>query len=257
MAKRKKKRLRKWVKVTLAVLAVTAGGTVSVRMMNSSHASAVGAGVPEAATATASASAPAAEEISVDELDATPEPTAETTSAPLPFGNRGRLHIGDWSVALNGSDTGNNSDLQTYADAPDSAAYLEYKDKVMICDHASQGFSVIMSLQIGDKVTIETEDGTVTTLECTALYPDSYYKDGYVMMPDGTSAWDNPDGQYIMQTNQGADGNSLYLAMFNPVKDEAEATAETPDTAKPEETAKATASAKASASASAETDDEH
>ena len=220
MAKRKKKKLRKWVKVTLAAMAVCAGGSVSMRLVNSAHAEAASVPAAAEATAYADASAMPVEEVKVDSLNMTPEPTAEATEPALPFGNRGRLHIGDWSVALNGSDTGNNTDLQAYADSPDSAAYLEYNNRVMICDHASQGFSVIMSLQVGDKVTIEKEDGTSTELECTAIYPDSYYKDGYVMMPDGTSAWDNTDGTYIMQTNQGSDGNSLYLAMFNEVEQE-------------------------------------
>lgn len=214
MAKRKKKKLRKWVKVALGVLVVAAGSRIIISSANHARETA-SAAVPEASESTPMP----VEEVSVDALGATPEPTAEASATALPYGNRGRLYIGDWSVALNGSDTGNNTDLQSYADAPDSAAYLEYNDKVMIADHASQGFSVIMSLQVGDKVTIQQEDGTEQALECTALYPDSYYKDGYVMMPDGTSAWDNTDGQYIMQTNQGSDGNSLYLAMFNEVDD--------------------------------------
>lgn len=244
--KKHKKRLRKWVKVTLGVMAAAAlacgGYRVAILTHNSELASTATMTPSASAEASASvvptaSSAPIASEIDVTASTADSE-IAAADAKSLPLGNRGRLYIGDWSVQLNGDDNNDASALQTAADEPDSASYAEYNGKVMISDHANQGFSCIKALSAGDKITLRDADGNESTLVVVASYPDSYYKDGYAMLPDGTDAWKTQDGEYILQTNGDENGDALYIV--------------TCKVEEPEETADAEASASPSASASAD-----
>lgn len=249
--KRKKRRLRKWARVTLGAMAAVAllGGGYAIAIHAGKPVAAVTSAPVESAqlvtsTSEASASAsPSATESAVpiaSEIDAQSSTAdAEIAAADeqkLPLGNRGRLYIGDWSVQLNGDDKNDASALQTAADEPDSASYAEYSGKVMISDHANQGFSCIKALQVGDQITLKNADGEETALVVTATYADAYYKDGYAMLPDGTDAWKTTDGSYILQTNGDDNGDTLYIVIC----DEA-----------PEESASPDASASAEPSASA------
>lgn len=246
--KRKKRRLRKWARVTLGAMGAIAlmGGGYAIAMsangpLSASTAAAVDSAPAESAQALmdtdgsavgASADASAAPTDSAvpiaSEIDAESTESAEITAADtakLPLGNRGRLYIGDWSVQLNGDDNNDAEVLQTAADEPDSASYAEYNGKVMISDHANQGFSCIKALQVGDDITMKNADGEETTLEVVAAYPDAYYKDGYAMLPNGTDAWTTTDGDYILQTNGDDNGDTLYIVTCK-VAEDAEASPE-------------------------------
>lgn len=246
--KRKKRRLRKWARVTLGAMgaialmgggyaiAMSANGPLSAstaaaadsapaesaRTLMDTDESAVGASADASATPTDSA-VPIASEIDAESTESAE--IAAANNAALPLGNRGRLYIGDWSVQLNGDDNNDAEALQTAADEPDSASYAEYNGKVMISDHANQGFSCIKALQVGDDITMKNADGEETTLEVVAAYPDAYYKDGYAMLPNGTDAWTTTDGDYILQTNGDDNGDTLYIVTCK-VAEDAEASPE-------------------------------
>lgn len=248
--KRKKRRLRKWARVTLgaigAVALLGAGYRIAISSINADHAVAAGAPAPSV-SAESTETPEAAESVipiasEIDAQAATEDPAiTEANTNKLPLGNRGRLYIGDWSVQLNGDDNNDASALQTAADEPDSASYAEYDGKVMISDHANQGFSCIKALKADDKITLKNADGEETALVVVATYPDAYYKDGYAMLPDGTDAWKTQDGEYILQTNGDESGDTLYIVTCKTYTEE---------TAEPE--ASASASAEPTASASAE-----
>ena len=249
--KRKKRRLRKWARVTLgaigAVALLGAGYRIAISSINADRA--VAAVAPSPSASAESVETPEAAESAIpiaSEIDAqaaTEDPAiTEANTNKLPLGNRGRLYIGDWSVQLNGDDNNDASVLQTAADEPDSASYAEYDGKVMISDHANQGFSCIKALKADDKITLKNADGEETALVVVATYPDAYYKDGYAMLPDGTDAWKTQDGEYILQTNGDESGDTLYIVTCKTYTEE---------TAEPEASASASAEPTASASAGA------
>lgn len=247
--KRKKRRLRKWARVTLGAMGAIAlmGGGYAIAMSANSPLSASTAAAADSARAESARTLMDTDESALGStsVDASAAPTdsavpiareidAESTesaeiaaanNAALPLGNRGRLYIGDWSVQLNGDDNNDAEALQTAADEPDSASYAEYNGKVMISDHANQGFSCIKALQVGDNITMKNVDGEGTTLEVVAAYPDAYYKDGYAMLPNGTDAWTTTDGDYILQTNGDDNGDTLYIVTCK-VAEDAEASPE-------------------------------
>ena len=142
----------------------------------------------------------------------------EPVERPEPLGTRGRLYFENgWSVALNYADSYDTDEMQQMADAYDSACYMEDSGKVMIADHASQGFEIIKKYDVGSKATIVDENGKEREIVCTAIYPDAYWEDGYTHLPDGRGIWGSTDGEIGMQTSNNEEGTSVTISYWNYV----------------------------------------
>ena len=137
---------------------------------------------------------------------------------PEPLGTKGRLYFDNgWSVALNYADSYDTEEMQKMADAYDSACYMEDSGKVIIADHASQGFEIIKKYDVGTKAVIVDENGDEREIECTALYLDAYWEDGYTHLPDGRGIWGSADGEIGMQTSNNEEGTSITISYWNYV----------------------------------------
>lgn len=150
--------------------------------------------------------------------DSESENKDEPIERPEPLGTRGRLYFENgWSVALNYADSYNTDEMQEMADAYDSACYMEDSGKVMIADHASQGFEIIKKYAVGSNATIVDENGKERKIMCTAIYPDAYWEDGYTHLPDGRGIWGSTDGKIGMQTSNNEEGTSVTISYWNYV----------------------------------------
>ena len=233
--KKKKKRLKKWVKATLCVLVLAGIGFGVTRVydvkqlpgiVQSKLTSLANKGKEsetlaiETNTTTASSEAETeAETVEIAQPEEKPsdkEVIEGVLSVKLPEGNMGRLYIGEWSVALNKSENNLSDEIQEFTNNPDSAAYIEYNDKVMIADHANQGFDKLLEIQKGDIIAIAQGDN-IKWLKCTSVHKDAYSKDGYSMLADGTDVWVCDDGDYFLQTNIDTSGLTLCVVYFEEV----------------------------------------
>ena len=141
------------------------------------------------------------------------EPTPETEQT---LGTAGRLYFDNgWSVALNDSTGQEASRTQEYTDAQDSAVYISDNGKIMIADHANQGFDIIKEYGIGSTARIKGPDGTERNIVCTAYYDNAYWDNGYTYLPDGRSIWDASDGEIGMQTSNNESGTSITISYWN------------------------------------------
>ena len=154
--------------------------------------------------------------------DAEPEENAENeeesdvVKRPEPLGTRGRLYFDNgWSVALNYADSYNTEEMQQMADAYDSACYMEDSGKVMIADHASQGFEIIKEYDVGSKATIVDENDQEHEIVCTAFYSDAYWEDGFTHLPDGRGIWGSTEGTIGLQTANNKEGTSITISYWN------------------------------------------
>ena len=121
-------------------------------------------------------------------------------------GSIGRLTIQDYSARLfQGSD-------QSIVDAQDSAAYIPWQDKVMIADHASQGFSVIRTLSQGAQATI-IDNSEIVNLSMVSTYQGTNTGNG-IDLADGRYAETVDDGSYILYTCNDAEGISVTVTYW-------------------------------------------
>lgn len=169
------------------------------------------------------------------EVTEEPEETAETESAETdesseaeektekrkePLGTSGRLYFDNgWSVALNYADSYDTDTAQTLADAWDSACYMEDSGKIMIADHATQGFDVILDCPEGTRATMVDADGNETRIICKTVYKDAYWEDGFTHLPDGRGIWGASDGSIGMQTSTNSDGTQVFISYWDPVEE--------------------------------------
>lgn len=151
-----------------------------------------------------------------DSSEKSEDTSDEPVERPEPLGTRGRLYFENgWSVALNYADSYDTEEMQQMADAYDSACYMEDSGKVMIADHASQGFEIIKKYAVGSKATIVDENGEERTIVCKAIYPDAYWEDGYTHLPDGRGIWGATDGKIGLQTANTEDGLSVTVSYWD------------------------------------------
>lgn len=116
--------------------------------------------------------------------------TAPVVSAEDTFGTGGRLYFSDdCSVALNWADPFDPYAVQSITDAEDSAVMELYDGSTLIADHNYQGFDIIKQYGVGSTMKIVDANGNSTTYVCISYYPDAYWCNGAVTLPDGRNAW--------------------------------------------------------------------
>ena len=174
-------------------------------------------------TKTPSATAKTEATADPDDPDATATPDAEDEEKETrkePLGTAGRLYFDEgWSVALNYADSYDTKTAQTLADAWDSACYMEDSGKIMIADHATQGFDIILNCPEGTRATLVDADGNETRIICKSLYTDAYWEDGFTHLPDGRGIWGATDGSIGMQTSTNSDGTQVFISYWDPVEE--------------------------------------
>jgi hypothetical protein len=155
-------------------------------------------------------------------------PTASTHNTTALYNGMpgyGRLTIGGYTAILyNGSD-------QSIVDGWDSAALMQMYGKNVVADHSSDGFSVLYGTGYGTQATID--DGQTTYfLTCTGNYQAS--NDGYdLVLSDGSSAFSNGSGNWIMYTCNDAAGVSVTVTFWNITGSQASYVAPAPQPAAP------------------------
>jgi len=122
-------------------------------------------------------------------------------------GSMGTLSIGSYSAKLYASSS------QSVVDAENSAAYIQWGQKVLIADHASQGFRIIRTLGAGATGTI-TDDAGTTVLTMASSYQGTNTGNG-INLSDGSPAENKADGTYILYTCNDSEGVSVTVTYWN------------------------------------------
>lgn len=122
-------------------------------------------------------------------------------------GSEGTLSISNYSAKLY---AGSN---QSIVDAEDSAAYMVWGKKVLIADHAYQGFRIIRTLSAGATGTITDNAGT-TLLTMVSSYQGINTGNGINLL-DGRYAENVNDGNYILYTCNDSEGVSVTVTYWN------------------------------------------
>ncbi|MCH3961853.1 MAG: hypothetical protein LKF53_00700 [Solobacterium sp.] len=122
-------------------------------------------------------------------------------------GSQGTLTIGSYQAKLY------EGTSQNIVDAENSAAYMPWGDKVMIADHASQGFSIIRTLGAGATGSISDDAGT-TVLTMASSYQGTNTGNG-IDLSDGRYAENVNDGSFILYTCNDATGVSVTVTYWN------------------------------------------
>ena len=122
-------------------------------------------------------------------------------------GSMGTLSIGSYSAKLYATSS------QSVVDAENSAAYIQWGQKVLIADHASQGFRIIRTLGAGATGTI-TDDAGTTVLTMASSYQGTNTGNG-INLSDGSPAENKADGTYILYTCNDSEGVSVTVTYWN------------------------------------------
>lgn len=125
-------------------------------------------------------------------------------------GSMGTLSIGSYSAKLYATSS------QSVVDAENSAAYIQWGQKVLIADHASQGFRIIRTLGAGATGTI-TDDAGTTVLTMASSYQGTNTGNG-INLSDGSPAENKADGTYILYTCNDSEGVSVTVTYWNASK---------------------------------------
>ena len=128
-------------------------------------------------------------------------------------GSVGRLSIPEVGYAMPLYDTASSGNYQAVVDAPNSALYTNYLGKMMIADHAAQGFSAMKSCYPGMRAYIIQGD-TIHTLVCNSYYSDGHNVGDGILI-NGTYADEMNDGSLFMYTCNDASGYSVTLTFWS------------------------------------------
>ena len=124
-----------------------------------------------------------------------------TYSAPtITYGTYGRLYVSGFSVALYDYNVNTYSDLslQQIVDNSDSAAYYASRNRLVIADHDTQGFSVLTWISEGTTSYIKFEDGS--TIGYRLIMKAKGYNTGPDLVDTEGNSFFNMDSDIIMYT---------------------------------------------------------
>ena len=116
------------------------------------------------------------------------------------YGTYGRLYISGYNAALYDYNVYTNSDLslQQIVDNWDSAAYYISRDKLVIADHDTQGFSVLTWIPEGTTAYIKFADGSTIGYRLTRK--SKGYNTGPDLIDAENNSFFNMDSDIIMYT---------------------------------------------------------
>ncbi len=124
-----------------------------------------------------------------------------TYSAPtITYGTYGRLYVSGFSVALYDYNVNTYSDLslQQIVDNSDSAAYYASRNRLVIADHDTQGFSVLTWISEGTTSYIQFEDGS--SIGYRLVKKAKGYNTGPDLVDTEGNSFFNMDSDIIMYT---------------------------------------------------------
>ena len=128
---------------------------------------------------------------------------AEETYSYTPsvtYGTYGRLYVSGFDVALYDYNVYTNSSLslQQIVDNWDSAAYYASRNRLVIADHNTHGFSVLYYLSEGTTAYIQFEDGS--TISYRLIKRAKGYNTGPDLVDTENNSFFNMDSDIIMYT---------------------------------------------------------
>lgn len=134
-------------------------------------------------------------------------------------GDKGRLVLGDFSVALYESDEKTGPNAAVIVDAEDSAAWFMWfgSESPIIADHCTQGFDVIKSCEVGDVCYIVNGEH-YTRYVCVAVDPfgindrhDMYLSSGYNILRGN-----EPGYLYMYTCNKAGEPRLITVVVWKP-----------------------------------------
>ena len=128
-------------------------------------------------------------------------------------GNAGRLSLPSvgFEMPLYNGDA---SSWANIVDAESSALYTNYLGKMMIADHAHQGFSAMKNSQIGS-IGYIINGNNITTIRCKSMYQG--INTGYGVTINGIYADEMTDGSLFMYTCNDETGISVTVTFWEYV----------------------------------------
>ena len=137
--------------------------------------------------------------------DPTTSQTAQTNESTkqnnnIVYGTFGRIYISNYSAALYDYNVNTKADssLQTIVDNKDSAAYYKNHGKLVIADHNSQGFKVLVNLSEGTIASIKFENGK--TIKYKLINKSEGKNEGYDLVDSEGNSFFDKDYDLIMYT---------------------------------------------------------
>ena len=126
------------------------------------------------------------------------------------YGTYGRLYVSWFDVALYDYNvyTDSSLSLQEIVDNYDSAAYYESRNRLVIADHSTQGFSVLNSLSEGSTSYIKFADGS--SIGYRLIKKETGYNTGPDLVDNADNSFFDMDSDLIMYTCYG-DGIMVTL----------------------------------------------
>ena len=137
--------------------------------------------------------------------DPTTNQTAQTNDSTkqnnnIVYGTFGRIYISNYNAALYDYNVNTKSDLslQTIVDNKDSAAYYKNHGKLVIADHNSQGFKVLVNLSEGTIASIKFENGK--TIKYKLINKSEGTNEGYDLVDSNGNSFFDMEFDLIMYT---------------------------------------------------------
>lgn len=129
-----------------------------------------------------------------------PEEETYSYTPSVTYGTYGRLYVSGFDVALYDYNVYTNSSLslQQIVDNWDSAAYYASRNRLVIADHNTHGFSVLYYLSEGTTAYIQFEDGS--TISYRLIKRAKGYNTGPDLVDTENNSFFNMDSDIIMYT---------------------------------------------------------
>ena len=126
--------------------------------------------------------------------------TYSNTTPSITYGTYGRLYVSGFSVALYDYNVNTYSDLslQQIVDNQDSAAYYASRNRLVIADHDTQGFSVLTWISEGTTSYIKFADGS--SIGYRLVKKAKGYNTGPDLVDTEGNSFFNMDSDIIMYT---------------------------------------------------------
>ena len=126
--------------------------------------------------------------------------TSSYYTPTVTYGTYGRLFISGFNVALYDYNVNTNSNLslQQIVDNSDSAAFYASRNRLVIADHDTQGFSVLTWISEGTTSYIQFEDGS--TISYRLVRKAKGYNTGPDLVDTEGNSFFNMDSDIIMYT---------------------------------------------------------